>query len=45
MIIDYPTLYSNIKEFFYLAWQDGFLAHAPPRDLDELIYYPDFPPD
>ncbi|MHA1805687.1 MAG: MJ1477/TM1410 family putative glycoside hydrolase [Promethearchaeota archaeon] len=45
MIVDYPTLPSNVKKFYHLAWQDGFLAHAPPRDLNDLTYYPDFPPD
>ncbi|UJG44148.1 MAG: endo alpha-1,4 polygalactosaminidase [Candidatus Heimdallarchaeum endolithica] len=45
MIIDYPTLYSKVQVFYPLAYQDGFIAHAPPRDLDELVYYPDFLPD
>ncbi|MHA1204703.1 MAG: MJ1477/TM1410 family putative glycoside hydrolase [Candidatus Heimdallarchaeaceae archaeon] len=45
MIIDYPTLYSRVRTFYPLAYQDGFLAHAPPRDLDKLVYHPDFLPD
>ncbi len=45
MIVDYPTIYSKVKAFYELAYNDGFLAYAPPRDLDKLVYYPDFPPD
>ncbi|MHA1304559.1 MAG: MJ1477/TM1410 family putative glycoside hydrolase [Candidatus Heimdallarchaeaceae archaeon] len=45
MIIDYPTLHSRVVQFYSFAYEDGFLAYAPPRALDKLVSYDDFPPD